>query len=812
MDTLWQDVKFGIRMLVRKPAFTAFAVGVLALGIAANTSIFSLADAVLLRALPYRDASRLVMVWEDSTFYGFAKDTPAPGNFTAWKARNTVFQDMAATREGSYNLTGDGPPEQILGRRVTSNLFSVLGVQPLLGRDFLEQEDHPETNRVVILSHGLWLRRFGGDPRVVGRAIVLDNQNYSVIGVMPRGFQFPDRDAQIWVPAGMSDKVLQNRDSHYLQVYARLKPGVTLAQANANLSAIAGQLARETPNTNEHVGAVVLPLRDELAGNLKFAVYVLLAAVVFVLLIACANVANLLLARSAARQREIALRMAMGAGRGRILRQLLTESLLLSLLAGALGLLLSTWFTGLLATLIPGTLPKISGSGLDSSVLAFAVAITCATSVFFGIVPALRVSRVNLNSALKQGGGRSVAGFGSRRTRDALVVVEFALAIVLLAGAGLMIRSFLALRGLDPGFRTDHVIAFRTPLTGPKYKDPNKKTQFFDLVLARVAALPGVASVGYSTWLPLTNYGGAMGFSLEGQPPPRPGEADVVNIANVRLINPDYLKTISVPIKEGRWLDAHDSAQAAPVALINAQAARQFWPGRDPVGLHFKFGSSLSHHSWITVVGIVGDMHQAGLAVPPRPEMYFPYWQQMDLGFDPDYLAVKVAGDPAKLVKAVSEQVWAVDKDQPVSGGYPLGDLTDEEIAPWRTQTDILGAFAGMALILAALGIYAVLSFAVTQRTQEIGIRMALGAPRESVLRLILGEGLKLMFIGIAAGWICAAALSRVITHLLYGIGAMDSATFLSVPAILALVGLVACWIPAHRATRVDPLVALRYE
>jgi len=812
LETVWQDIKYGARSFASKPGFTAFAIAVLATGIAANTSIFSLANAVLLRALPYKNANRLVMVWEDASFYGFPEDTPSPGNFTSWKTQNHVFEDMAATAGASLNISGEGEPERITGRSVTANFLSVLGVSPSLGRDFTEVEDHPDVNHVAILSYGLWLRRFGGDPQAVGKQMILNDHSYTVVGVMPRGFKFAESEVEIWIPLGLTDKAKVNHDSHYLEVVARLKPGVKVAEATADLQTIAAQLTRQFPETNAHVGAYAQPLRDHIVGKLREAIYLLVGAVAFVLLIACANVANLLLARASGRQREMAVRMTMGAGRWRIVRQMLTESILLSSVAGGIGLVLSIFCVGLLTKLVPDALPEAKIPGMNLGVLVFTMLVSLATAAFFGIVPALRVSRLDLNKALKMGGGRNGVGAGSGRTRDLLVALEFALAIVLFAGAGLMIRSFLALRGQDPGFRTDNIIVFRTPLPRPRYADPVKSSAFFDQVLTRIQSLPGVVSVGCASWVPLTNFGGATGVFLEGQTPPSPGQSAFVNISNVRMVNDKYLQTLSVELMQGRWFDERDNGQSPAVAIVNQTAVNQIWPGKNPLGLRFKLGSATSKNPWVNVVGVAGDMHQAGLARPARPEIYFPYSQQIGVGYDPGYVIVKTTGDSSQLARAIREQVWAVDSQQPVAGGFPLAELLDDELAPRRTQANLFGIFAGLALVLAAMGIYAVLSFAVTQRTQEFGIRMALGAQQRNVMRMVFGEGFKMMAAGIGVGLICAAGLTRLVTHLLFGVAPLDPLTFIGVPIILTGVGIAACWIPARRATRVDPMVALRYE
>ena len=808
LENLLNDVRFGLRMLRKSPSFTFFAVAVLALGIAANSAIFSIADNVLIRPLPYRDTNRLVMVWEDASAYDFPKNTPAPGNFNDWRARNQVFEDVAAIANASLNLTGDGNPEDLIGKRVTANLFSVLGVTPALGRDFRADDDLPGSPHVAILSYGLWLRRFGGDPQIVGKEITLNFEKCTVVGVMKRGVQFPDRETELWVPTRFTTEQLTNHGNHFLQVVARLKPGVPLKTANANLATIAAQLEKENPESNAKVGAFAVPLREELAGDVRPAILMLVGAVCFVLLIACANVANLLLSRATGRRRELAMRLALGATRGRVIQQMLTESILLSLFAGAVGLLLSVWGTKFLATLIPAGIAPMTGNGVDARVLLFTFVISLSTGILFGIIPASRVSQLHLTYSLKQGGGQSGVGSGGHRLRDALVVCEVALAIVLLAGAALLIRSLQNLYDLDPGFRADRVLVMRTPLPRQKYEAFAPRVAFYDQVLAKVETIPGVVSAGYTTWVPLTNYGGATGITIEGKPEPAPGS---ILIPNTRIISLDYMKTLQMKLVEGRAIEARDGAGTLPVALINQTMARNYWPGENPIGKNFKVGEYKEKAPWITVIGIVGDVHQAGLDAPARAEMYLPY-QQQDFGYEPEYLAVLTSGDPMALAEIVRQQIWSVDKEQPVAGVMPLEDLVDENLSSRRMQASLLGGFAGLALLLVTLGIYAVLSFAVTQRTQEIGVRVALGAQPRDVLRMIFSQGFKLFLIGAAIGLASAVVLSRALVHLLYGVSAYDPASFAVVTILLAVVALLACYIPARRATRVDPLVALRYE
>jgi putative ABC transport system permease protein len=809
VENLIKDIRYGFRMLRKSPSFTFFAVAVLALGIAANSAIFSIADAILVRPLPYRDASRLVMVWEDASAYGFPKDTPAPGNFSDWKSRNQVFEDVAALPYGGYfNLTGNGTPEQLDGKKVTANLFSLLGVSPALGRDFRPEDDVPGAPHVAILSHGLWLRRFGGDPQIVGREISLNYQECTVVGVMTRGVQFPDSKTEIWIPAQFTKELLADHGSHYLSVLARLKPGVSLKAANANLATIASELEKEHPDSNAKVGAFAVPLREEVAGDVRPAILMLVGAVCFVLLIACANVANLLLSRAAGRRRELAMRLALGATRGRVIQQMLTESILLALFAGAVGLLLSVWGTKFLAALIPAGIAPMMSTGVDGRVLFFTLAISLGTGILFGIIPASRVSQFQLTFSLKQGGGQNGVGSGGHRLRDALVICEVALAIVLLAGAALLIRSLQNLYHLDPGFRADHVLVMRTSLPRPKYEAFARRTTFFDQVLAKVGSLPGVVAAGYTTWVPLTNEGGATSITIEGKPEPAPGN---LLIPNVRIISRDYMLALRMKLIEGRQFEQGDAAEKLPVALINQTLARNYWTGENPIGKRFKRGTYKENSPWITVVGIVGDVHQAGLDLPARAEMYLPY-QQQNFGYEPEYLAVRTTGDPLALAEVVRQQIWSVDKEQPVAGVMPLEDLVDENLASRRMQASLLSGFAALALVLVTLGIYAVLSFAVTQRTQEIGVRVAMGAQPRDVLRMIFSQGFKLFLIGAAIGLVAALALSRALVHLLFGVSAYDPGSFALVTILLAAVALLACYVPARRATRVDPLIALRYE
>ena len=807
LDTLVQDIRYALRTFLRTPAFFIFAVAVLALGIGANTAIFSVAYNVLLRPLPYRNANRLVMVWEDASAYGFPADTPAPGNFASWKAQNNVFADMAAMDDQRFDLTGSGIPQQFLAKEITASMFPLLGVEPALGRNILPAEDQPGTNHVVILSHTVWMANFGGDPQIVGTQVWLNNAQYTVIGVMPRGFIFPDRETQIWTPIGFSAKDLAEHGSHYLEVVARLKDGVSLQAANADLSVIAERLQRQFPNSNSKVGAFAAPLRDHLTDGSRIAALVLLGAVGFVLLIGCANVANLLLARAAGRQKEIAMRLALGAGRGRIIRQLLTESVFLSILAGCAGMLLAMRAAPFLAHLIPDTLAPIAGSGIDAEVLSFLIAVSIFCGVLFGLAPALRISRLDLAAAMKQGGARTGSGVAGTRMRNILVVAEVALALVLFSGATLMVRSFINVRNLDPGFRPAHVLAAETELPSPKYDNVSLRNAFFQQALDRINHLPGVVAAGCTTWLPLTNWGGgAGGITIEGR---GPGDPSHLIIPNLRMISDEYIQAIGMQLIAGRTFNARDGANTQRVALINQTAATKLWPGENPIGTRINRGKT-APQQWITVVGIVADVRQAGLDLPARPEIYFPY-QQWDY-FRPSYFAVRTAGDPMAAANAVREQIWAVDKDQPITHVMPLETMLSDYLALRELQSSLLGGFAGFALLLAALGIYAVLAFSVAQRTQEIGVRAALGAQQGDILRNILSQGLKLAALGVVIGVAGALALSHLLSTLLFGVSANDPWTLSGAVAVLLAVAAAACYIPARRAMRVDPIAALRYE
>ncbi len=807
MGTLWQDARFGLRMLVKNPGFTVVAVLALGLGIGANTAIFSVVNAVLLRPLPYKDSERLVMVWEDNTKRGFPRDTPAPANFIDWREQNKVFEGMAAIAEQSFNLTGAGEPERIDGRRVSASLFPLLGVEPQLGRAFLPEEDSPSGSRVVILSYGLWQRRFGSDVNITGKPLTLNGESYTVVGVMPPDFQFPSRDDQLWVPIAFTSQGAANRGGHFLEVIARTKPGVTLQQAQAEMNTIAARLQQQYPEQNTDLGATVIPLHEQVVGDIKPALLVLLGAVGFVLLIACANVANLLLARAAVRQKEIALRVALGASRLRLVRQFLTESILLAALGGGVGLLLSLWGVNLIKAFIPENISQAQAVMIDAKVLGFTLLVSLLTGLIFGLVPATQASKLNLNETLKEGGRDSAAGSRGNRIRGLLVVAEVAISLVLLIGAGLLINSFLRLRNVDPGFRVDNLLTMRIVLPAQKYPDQTRRTNFYTELIRRIEVLPGVQSAAVTNWIPLVMQGDSQGISIEGQPDPGPGKNPVVV---TRVVSPHYFSTMGIGLSQGRGFGEQGSADSPRVAMISEAMARRFWPGEDPTGKRIKSGGLNSPSPWMEIIGVVKDVRQVKLDADPKPQMYVPYTQPVF--FVPSHLVVKTNVEPGSLAATVRRTVWEIDRDQPVSNVSTMKEVLSESIARQRFSMLLLGLFAAVALMLASIGIYGVMSYSVAQRTHEFGIRMALGARGIDVLKLAIRQGAKLVLIGVAIGLASSFILTRFMSSLLFDVTATDPMTFTGVASLLVLIALAACFVPARRATKVDPMIALRYE
>ena len=812
METLLQDVRFGARVLAKHRGFTAVAVVTLALGIGANTAIFSVVNELLLRPLPFRDAGRLVMLWEVSPA-GRRQNSTSRANFRAWREQGASFEGMAAFSDQRLNLSGAGDPEEVSVQLATPELFRVLDVKPALGRALAEEDAGPDAPDVAVLSHGLWQRRFGGDPAVVGRSITLNGTPRTVVGVLPAGFQWhikqrssTGRPAEIWVPLAMPTEGVAAR-GRFLSVVARMKPGVTVEQAAAEMKTIAARLEQDAPQFNKGFGAEVLPLREQFVGNVRPALLILLGAVGFVLLIACANVANLMLSRAAAREKEIALRTALGASRMRVVRQLLTESLLLALMGSALGLLVAWWGISALVAISPRDVVNLQGVGLNLTVLGWTLAVSLLTGVIFGIAPALEATRLNLNDTLKEG-GKGAGGPGARagRLRSAFVVAEVALALVLLASAGLLVKSFFRLQKIDTGFETENVLTMVVSLPEGKYGEERQMVAFFRQVTERLRALPGVRAAGMVNYLPL--YGGpgsSTGFTVEGRPAPPPGEEPGTS---VRVADAAYFEAMGIPLVRGRHFNEREGAEARRVALVSESMARQHFPGEDPVGKRISV-DMFEQPTPTEIVGVVGDVRYDSLTDEAVPTVYFPH---PDLAYPFMTLVIRTAGDPSEVAAAARREVRAVDPEQAVADVRTMNQVMADTVGRARFNTLLFGLFAGLATLLAAVGIFGVMNYSVALRTREIGLRMALGAQPRRVLMLILRQGMFLTLVGVGLGLVGALTLTRVMSSLLFGVEATDPATFAAIVVLLTLVSLLACYVPARRATRVDPLNALRYE
>ncbi|MCW5981115.1 MAG: ABC transporter permease [Bryobacteraceae bacterium] len=800
MASFLRDLRHGFRLLVKAPALTFLAILTISIGIGANTAIFSLLNAVLLRPLPFPEPDRLAMIWEATPLFGLRYSPAALGNYVDWRSQNRVFEEMGALERWEYRLSGDGPPEMVVGAVATASLFRALRVGPAIGRPFAEADDQPGARRAVLVSYGLWQRRLGGNPDLARLSLRVDGEPYGVVGVMPREFQFPETGTEIWLAAGAryDAREYASRGRHNLAVVGRLKAGVTLAQANEEIGAIAKRLEESYPATNRDVGAFVTPMREHMVGDSGKWLAIVFAAVCFVLLIACANVANLCLTRAVARRREIAVRVSLGAGRARIARQLAAESLLLAA-AGALGgLLIAAWSFTLLERLIPSQLEPVTTLALDWRVLVFTLAISVASALLFGLAPISQALRVDLNTALKSGGERTGDASDSARLRNALVVGQVALAVVLAVGAGLLLRTLAALRGVDTGLRPERLLTMTVPVSGAQYNDPATRERFYREAVERVSSLPGVVSAGFTTGVPLVFKGWHVGFVPEGHDPSDAARDSV----RYRVVTPDYFRTMGIPLRRGRNLSEADGPESPRVALVNEALARKYWPGQDPVQRRFQVSGR-----WGTVVGVVADVKQVGLDQPAAPEVYLPYRQEATM---PAGFAVRASGDPKMLAAAIRAEVAAIDPEQPVTNIQTMEEAIDRELFSRRTQMSLIVCFAALALGLAAVGIYGTLSYFVTQRTAEIGIRMALGAQGRHIRRAVLGRALALVGCGIAAGTLAALLLTRLMSSILFGVSPRDPAVFLGIAGVLLVAGAAAAYVPARRAMRLDPVQALR--
>jgi putative ABC transport system permease protein len=824
MGNLLQDLKYGVRMLAKAPGFTAIAILTLALGIGANTAIFSVVDGVLLRPLSYKDSASLFNVWGKFEKEGIPQNWISEPEYWDLVDRNQSFSEIAAYQlGGGANLTSsDAPPVQVSEGAATSSLFSLLGVHPVLGRAFSAEEDQPGRNKVALLSYALWRSQFGADPKIVGKPVQLDGESYAVVGVLGPDFSLGTKP-NIWVSLGLDRAKPDDRGSHSLHVTARLKPGVNFAQASSDMDRFAAQLQREYPDNygtgDKGWGMFLVPVKEQLVGKLRPALFILLGAVAFVLLIACVNVANLLLSRASARERELAVRAALGAKRSRLVRQLLTESLLLALAGGALGLVLAFWGVSALRALVPHNVPRMDEVQVNPMVLAFTFGISLLTGLVFGLAPAWQVSRANLQDALREGGRGGSAAAGSRRLRGVLVVSELAIAVLLLVGAGLLIRSFRHLLDVSPGFQTQHLLTMEIALPEQAYAAGAPVQSFYKQLIDRILAIPGVQSAGAVNLMPLSEaYSSGTVVFEDTSIPNAPRAAHFGNLPfmeiDKRTATPGYFQAMQIPLLRGRMFTDGDGPEAPFVAVVDADFAHRFWPTGDAVGKRIAVDSIPNsippQRRWRTIVGVVGHVKHYGLDVQGREQAYFPRAQKDDA--HEMYLAVRTTLDPASVTSAIRQQVAALDKNLPIYNIATMDQLVSNSVAQPRLNLSLLVAFAALALILSAVGVYGVMAYAVTQRTHEIGIRMALGAMPADVLRQVLAEGGRLAAFGVALGLVAALALTRLMASLLFGVKPTDPVTFAVVAAMLVCVALAACYIPARRATRVDPIIALRYE
>jgi predicted permease len=806
MDSILRDLKFSVRSLLKRPSLTIIAIVTLAVGIGANSAIFSVVNALLIKPLPFPELDRVIAVWENQPTRGVMRNEVSMANFLDWRAQNQSFEQMGLYRGWDANLTALETPERIQGSQVTANFLDVIGVKPAIGRGFAAGEDQPGKEAVTILTHGLWQRRFGGDPAIVNKTITLNGLARTVIGVMPEGFNYP-RGAEILAPIAITPEMAGNRQFHTYLVVGRLKPNVSLPQAQGDLETIAGRLSTEYAETNTGWGVVTYPLIEDTVRSYKTAVLVMMAAVGLVLLIVCANVANLMLARAAGRQKEMALRAALGASRWQLIRQLLTESILLAVVGGALGVLLANWGVDLLRTLNPGDAARFTPGwnrlGVNLPVLGFNLGLSLLSGMLFGLAPAWQISKTDLNEGLKESSRQTSSG--SHRLRGLLVISEVALSLMLLVSAGLLMRTFLALLKTDPGFNPESVLTMTLSLPSAKYKEEPQRVAFYQELIRRVEALPGVESAAAINKLPLGGSNSSNPFLIEGIPDPPPGQEFV---GRNRACTPNYFHTMGIPVIKGRAFTEQDKAGSPPVIIVNETLAQKFWPNADPIGKRMRIAGPISEYPWAQVVGVVKDVKHE-LNIPISEDYYLPHAQDV---WSSMVLVARTRVEPMALAADIRQQVWSLDKDQPVFKVRTMEEVRSSSVSLYSFSSVSLGVFAGIALLLAAIGIYGVMSYAVTQRTQEIGIRMALGARAADVLKLVVRNGMSLALIGVLAGLAGAYAATRLLASLLFGVTPTDLMTFASVTVGLLVVALLACYIPARRATKVDPLVALRYE
>jgi predicted permease len=816
LHSVMSDCRYGARQFRRNLGFTLVAVLTLALGIGANTAIFSVINSVLLRPLPYHDPDALVMLWESNSQHVNSHNTVSPPNFLDWQSRNSVFSSMSFIFDERDNLTGNGDPQEVVVQDVSTNFFSLLGVNPLLGPGFTPENGQPGHGNVVIFSYGLWKERFGGDPSIVGKSILLNGHPQTIVGVTPQNFDWFIKDGsltgakpQMWSPFLFPQTFHDHKQmGRFMTVAARLKPGVTPSQAQIEMSTIAARLEQEDPDFDGHWGVNVVSLRDQISGDLRPALSILFGAVAFVLLIACANVSSLLLARAGSRDREMAIRTAIGASRWRIARQLLIESLLLALIGGGIGVALAFWGTNTLLAASPQNLLDLRAVSMDLRVLLFAVTSTLLAGLLFGFLPSYISAHSRISETLKEAGRGSST---SRRAfaRNAFVVAQLGLALVLLTGSGLLIRSFVRLIGVDPGFDTAHLLTFKIALPRSKYSTDQLRVAFFQQLLSRISTVPGVRLASMESFPPLTGLGAATGVRLQGQ---RSLALSDLPVANVRVVGPDYFGTMRIPLRAGRLFNTHELAAEKHVTIINQAFADKYLHGVNPLGkkavIYMKSDAEAENQP-SEIIGVVGDVHQLGLETAPEPTVYWPHSELVMSGMT---ILARTSSDPLALLSSIRNQLQQLDPELPMAAVATMDQLLADSLSRSRFTMLLLGIFAVVALVLAAVGIYGLIAYSVTQRTQELGIRIALGAQRGDVLRLVLMQGTRLTLFGVAIGVLAALALSRILGTLLFGVSATDPLTFAAVAGLLAVVALFACFVPARRATRVDPMIALRYE